>query len=607
MDSQSQASSTGVSSTSAMNIHGADAGDDSNNNNNSSNNDSNNNNNTSTIILPPNFIEDPATFLTSIASAPPTSQGISLLAGPVSKWFMTTASSNQMGQGQQHHPAKHVAHIYLSAAATQLRVNKHQANVQPMVSVAAAASVGRRSALGAMASAILGARATTGTANDNNNNNNNTATARDAEQEKTQNRHRNETLTAVEAAVMLCSDNREAIVNSGILPVLAQIVTDSSSSSMTMTTNNNNNASNNSSSNNNNSKNEASIATSLSSISASSSKSYPPLNPAHNVFLQCVIVAEQYQYVEGIRGSWPRPTSNLKDVSIVLRYYYLRGIFHFGCSDYAMAHRCWWTCLSIPADDGCSVIAVNAWKKMTLVQPLFNNNAGTIASSKVHPATRLPKCMPKLPTSLSNLHSSQKFRLARSFAAAESKEEEKKDGMLVYKKLGPAVEAGDRQAVEILVRSHESILQADGNLELVRQCIRRVREVQVQTASKLFSVTSIAILARRWNATPEEVTQQLSDAIGIVPCLIEDDGTVAFPDNQDISCNTTSTQSLDLTQWMKLLERMQQLDVDISTNSKYNALIRKEEKGGGNNSGSGAMISDIFAAAGAGPQGVEDF
>jgi hypothetical protein len=594
MDSQSQASSTaGVSSSSAMNIHGADAGDNSNNS--SSNNDSNNNNN-STIILPPNFIEDPATFLTSIASQPPSSQRISLLAGSVSRWFMTAASSNQMGPGQ-HHPAKHVAHIYLSAAATQLRLNKNQVNVQPMagIAVAAAASVGSRSALGAMASAILGARATTGTAN------NNTATARDVEQEKNQNRHRNETLAAVEAAAMLCSDNREAIVNSGILPVLAQIVTDSSSSSMT--TNNNN--SNDSSNNNININNEASIATSLSSLSASSSKSYPPLNPAHNVFLQCIIVAEQYQYVEGIQGSWPRPSSALKDVSIVLRYYYLRGIIHFSCRDYAMAHRCWWTCLSVPADDGCSVIAINAWKKVTLVQPLLNNNTGTTASSKVHPATRLPKCMPKLPTSLSDLHLSPKFRLARSLVA-ESKEEEKKNNMLVYTKLGPAVEAGDRQAVETLVRTHESILQADGNLDLIRQCIRRVREVQVQTASKLFSVTSVSILARRWNATPEEVTQQLLDAIGIVPCQIEEDGTILFPDNEDISCNTSSTQSLDLTQWMKLLERMQQLDVDMSTNSKYNALIRKE-KGGGNSSGSGAMLSDIFAAAGAGPQGVEDF
>ena len=598
MDSQSQASSTaGVSSSSAMNNHSADAGDNSNNS--SSNNDSNNNNNNnnSTIILPPNFIDDPATFLTSIASQSPSSQGISLLAGPVSRWFMTAAaSSNQMGQPGQHHPAKHVAHIYLGAAATQLRVSKNQVNVPPLagvttVAATATASVGSRSALGAMASAILGARATTGTAN-----NNNTATARDAEQEKIQNRCRNETLAAVEAAAMLCSDNREAIVNSGILPVLAQIVTDSS---------NNNNS--NDSSNNNNINNETSIATSLSSLSASSSKAYPPLHPAHNVFLQCIIVAEQYQYVEGIRGSWPRPSSALKDVSIVLRYYYLRGIVHFSCRDYAMAHRCWWTCLSVPADDGCSAIAISAWKKVTLVQPLLNNNnTGSTASSKVHPATRLPKCMPKLPTKLSDLHSSSKFRLARSLAA-ESKEEEKKDNMLVYTKLGPAVEAGDRQAVETLVRTHESILQADGNLELVRQCIRRVREVQVQTAAKLFSVTSVAILARRWNATPEEVTQQLLDAIGIVPCQIEEDGTVVFSDNEDISCNTGSTQSLDLTQWMKLLERMQQLDVDISTNSKYKTLIRKEEKGGGNSSGSGTMISDIFAAAGAGPQGVEDF
>ena len=555
MDSQPQASATGVSTSKA------EAGRNSNNN--SSNDISLN---TGSVVLPPAFLEDPSTFLTLISSQPSSFEGISLLAGPISKWFLAAPSS--VG-----HPAKHVAYLYLSAAASQLR--EGQDNVQP---IAAASSVGS-SALGAMASAILGARATTGTANGA------ITIARDTEKEKTRSKHRTDILAAVEAAAILCSNNGEAVTNSGILPVLAHMVTYSMLSSSLTT-------------NTSSTKNEASIATSLSSLSASSSKSFPNLNLAHIAFLQCAIAAEKYRYAESIiSGTWPRPTSALRDVSTVLRYYYLRGMIHFGSRDYALAHRCWWTCLSVPSDDGCSPIAVNAWKKLTLVQPLRNNNTSTTASSRVHPATRLPKCMPKLPTRGSD---SSKFRLA---GFAESKEEEK-DDVSVYIKLGPAVVAGDRQTVETLVRTHESTLTADGNLEMVRECVRRVREIEVITASELFTVTSITILARRWNVSPEEVSQQLSDAIEIVPCRVEEDGTVVFL-NEDISC--ANNQSLgDLTEWMKLLEHMQELDVDLSSSSKYNALIRKEENSGGSGSGSGTMISEMIPAA-AGPQGVEDF
>mmetsp|Transcript_28713 Transcript_28713/g.32190 ORF Transcript_28713/g.32190 Transcript_28713/m.32190 type:complete len:560 (+) Transcript_28713:146-1825(+) len=559
MNSQPQASATSVSTSMAMNIPGADAGHNSNNN--SSNDISLN---TGSVIFPPAFLEDPSTFLTSISSQPSSSEGISLLAGPVSKWFLAAPSS--MG-----HPAKHVAYLFLSAAASQLR--EGQDNVQPMA--ATTGNVGS-STLGSMASAILGARATTGT-------NAAITIARDTEKEKTRSKHRAEILAAVEAAAILCSSNGEAVTNSGILPVLAQIVTYSmSSSSLPTNTSSTNNA--------------ASIATSLSSLSASSSKSFPNLNLAHISFLQCAIAAKQYLYAEGIiSGTWPRPTSALRDVSAVLRYYYLRGMIHFGCRDYASAHRCWWTCLSVPSDDGCSPIAVNAWKKLTLVQPLRNNNASTTASSRVHPATRLPKCMPKLPTRGSD---SSKFRMA---GFAESKEEEK-DDISVYIKLGPAVVAGDRQTVEKLIRTHESTLTADGNFEMSLECIRRVKEIEVTIASKLFTVTSITILARRWNVSPEEVLQQLSDAVEIVPYRVEEDGTVVFL-NEVLSC--ANNQSLgDLTEWMKLLERMQELDVNLSTSPKYNALIRKEGKSGG--SSSGAMISEMIPAA-AGPQGVEDF
>ena len=509
-------------------------------------------NSSNNIVLPPAFLEDSSAFLTSIASQPPSHKGISLLAGPVSKWFVSGVSAST----EQQHPAKHIAGIYLNAAASQLRENPNQNNVQAVTANNTASST-----LGSMASAILGSRVTTGTSNSN-------------EQDKTRTKCRLETLAAVNAAAILCSCNREAITNSGILPVLAQISTKSMMPSSST-------------------KNDASLATSLSSLPASSSKSFPTLNTVQNVFLQCAVAAGQYAYAEGIiRGTWPCPSSALKDVSIVLRYYFLRGIIHFGCQDYTLAHRCWWTVLSIPSDDGCSPIAVNAWKKLILVQPLLlvSNDSSSTASSSIPPATRLPKCVPKLPNRGSD---SSKFYIDFT----ESKEEET-DDISIYKKLGPAVKAGDRQTVETLVRNHESVLVADGNLGMAQDCIRRVREVQVLIASKRFSVSSIAILSRQWKISFEEVSQQLLDANKIVPCQLEEDGTVVFPDADSTYAN--NQQSLgDLTQWMKLLERMQQLDMDISTNSKYSSSIRRDDKSAG--SSSGAMMSEMFTA------GVEDF
>lgn len=143
-----------------------------------------------------------------------------------------------------------------------------------------------------------------------------------------------------------------------------------------------------------------------------------------------------------------------------------------------------------------------------------------------------------------------------------------------------------------------AVLAADGNMGMAQNCLRRVKELQVRTASKMFSVTSIQILARRWNVTPEEASQQLSDAMesGAVPCRLEEDGTVVFISPNDSVSNSSSENWADLTGWMKLLERMQRIDVDLSISSKYNAVKRKEDKG---------MIGDMIGTVG--PRGVEEF
>ncbi len=307
---------------------------------------------------------------------------------------------------------------------------------------------------------------------------------------------------------------------------------------------------------------------------------------------------------------------------------------HYGCGrdHYALAHRCWWTCLSIPVDV-VSTTAIQAWKKLSLVQPLLDINdhnregretsgadiidmnndgdsnitstdnlgASTLGKKKIkaRPGIRLPKCTPKgLSKSIRALVDSSTGRSKGESSQANVEESRERDLYSVYTHLGPAVEAVDRASAEILVRVHENVLTADGNMDMARNCLRRVKELQVRIASTMFSITSIQILARRWKVTPEEASRQLSDAVesGVVPCRVEEDGTVVFLPPKGTAIINTRTTLTDLTAWMKLLERLQRMDVDLSISSKYSTMKRKEDKG---------MAGEMIGTAG--PRGVEEF
>ena len=86
-------------------------------------------------------------------------------------------------------------------------------------------------------------------------------------------------------------------------------------------------------------------------------------------FCQVALLAEQYRFAaRALEGTWPRPSSTIS-VRHVLRYYLLRGMIHGGCNDWTMAIRCFWTCLSVPAEI-VSALGIAAWKKLVLVQCL---------------------------------------------------------------------------------------------------------------------------------------------------------------------------------------------------------------------------------------------
>ncbi|KAG7338958.1 hypothetical protein IV203_016234 [Nitzschia inconspicua] len=499
---------------------------------------------TSSLMLPPAFVEDPAGYLTSVASRQPSRQGIGMISGAIAKWFVaaapksvmgTTPSSNGDGTANAApHPAAQFAAHYLRAAAVHL-----QSSTQ--------------------------------------------ATVGNVEQETLKKKCQFEVLEAVGAAATLCT-NRTAISSSGILPTLEQMMVqgqfDADAASPFV----------------------LDVASSRPGLSSkggpfsSSSSFYPPLQQAGVEFLQCAILSEQYRYAaRSVEGTWPRPTSGVT-IKTVLRYYYLRGIVHLGCGDYTMAHRCWWTCLSVPAD-ACSAIMVAAWKKLSLVQPLLDRYRGASnvfqkKSSTSADATRFPRSMSKA--------------VGRMLTTAR---ENRDEAVLLYSQLGPATEKGNMELVKTLIETHSTILKSDGNYGLAQECLKRVQQNLVWEASQLFSVVSVTQLAQRWKISPDHVPQRLIGSL--VPCQLEDDGMVVFGiggstgigTNQGgipeaISQPHTDTCWTDLSQWMQLSERLQHLDASISTSTRYHALTRKEKKGGAD-SGETSVLGLL-------PRGVQD-
>lgn len=508
----------------------------------------------SSLVLPPAFVEDPAGYLTDVASQRPSRRGMASLAGAVAKWFVAAAPQSMMetmmgaasgggaaAEDEAPHPAVHVSSHYLRAAAVQLQDGINQ-------------------------------------------------TAGNVEQEMVKTKHQYEVLEAVGAAATLCT-TRAAIFSTGILPTLSQLMAHSQSTAAATS---------------------SLVAMAAAAVtgptlsppsSSSSSSSYPAIQHAGVEFLQCAILSEQYRFAARlVDGTWPRPNKTV-NVKTVLRYYYLRGMVHYGSGDYVMAHRCWWTCLAVPAE-ACSAVMVAAWKKLSLVQPLLDRSRGVSNAYYGHKSTgavttRFPKSMPKA--------------MARLLASGK---EDREDNVTLYTQLGPATELGKIEVVTSLIQTFEELLKSDGNYGMAQACLKRVRQNQVWEASQLFSVVSVSQLAKRWKIAPEQVPRRLLEAQ--VPCRLEDDGMVVFgPDDplnaSDATRNSGAPTGLpqpanrppanaswtDLSEWMQVLERLQYLDVVISTSSKFQALAKKEEKGGG--SSRDPSITGML------PRGVQEF
>jgi hypothetical protein len=162
-------------------------------------------------------------------------------------------------------------------------------------------------------------------------------------------------------------------------------------------------------------------------------------------------------------------------------------------------------------------------------------------------------------------------------------------------------------------QSAHPFLAADGNCGLAQECLKRARCNQVWQMSQLYSAVSFEQLSRRWDIPVGQVAGRLMEASTVdgprgttrsVRFHLEQPGACAGgashidigrtvvvfeqDEEEDIASNggvislaPSSFASLsDLGDWMKLLERVQLLDVSIGTNSKYYSLTKRDSKSG---------------------------
>lgn len=326
-------------------------------------------------------------------------------------------------------------------------------------------------------------------------------------------------------------------------------------------------------------------------------------------FLQCALLAEHYRYASRlIADSWPRPNGTV-NVKQVLRYFYLRGMIHLGCQDIVMAHRCFWTCLSIPAEIN-SKIMIEAWKKLVLVQCLQTDASSPAASDPGKKITaRLPKSMPNClgrllasykeagnaPMGGKNKGASSSGRGPAAVAQQQHQQQQHKlaaIGVTCYMDLVAAFHGSDKAKMESVQQQYQANFQFDGNWGLVQQCHTKLVQNQVVRLSKLYSVVPLTKCAEILQLpSVEQVTKALCQSH--VPCEIQDDGMVEFMENSGTAAESKMESLVDLSEWIHLLQNVQTLDIGISTSPKYHALARKEL--------SGMEGKDV------GPRGVDDF
>lgn len=274
-----------------------------------------------------------------------------------------------------------------------------------------------------------------------------------------------------------------------------------------------------------------------------------------------------------------------------------------GCTNWTMAVRCFYACLSVPGEI-VSAISLAAWKKLVLVQCIIQ--ADRMISTGAAGPLQLPKGAPKaLSKFLSTATTPIKHTPGPSAvnpedhetmhmieSEGESQPLQQVDnpshlyGVKLYRDLVVAFVRRDRIVWDKTVNDYEALFVGDGNLGLVKQVESEFVKRQVYHYSRIYSTLPMTNLASFLNLSVPHVERLLLQlSVERVWAIEISNGVINFPKLQP-------RLDFDAIELMEMTKLVAKLDLAAESNGKYIAFTKK----------------DAAAAADpkSGPRGVED-
>ena len=290
------------------------------------------------------------------------------------------------------------------------------------------------------------------------------------------------------------------------------------------------------------------------------------------IFDSCVF----FRYAADFADRYPVFTVNHKLSSLsaeqFLRYFFLLGNVYCGCNRWSDGIKCYNICLTVPSQ-AVSSITVAAYKKLLFASLLSKSKKPTIP-----PGTSIP--------------------VSRFISTANEK------GVKEYNELADAFCANDTGKYRMRMNNMSKRLHSDGNFGLANILLESIRPNMVKNIANIYEVISLSKLSGKLGFDSNEETEALiiqMVANGQCHAKVDQElSSVHFElkeELENIDDDIVLMKIIEQTRsCMELAERVRDLDIALSTSTKYQSKLFN--KGKPNNQvhtgGDGAGDGDVF-------------
>ncbi len=362
-----------------------------------------------------------------------------------------------------------------------------------------------------------------------------------------------------------------------------------------------------------------------------------PLTPAHVEFLQCSILASQYNIAKRfvqenpIHSVLPKASLSPEDF---LRYHYLLGMVYLGCDDYSSAISAFQICLTVPSKI-VSAISIEAMKKMMLAKCLNlyheDEKSQSIKSNSSYQQQRKKDRSGSSRRSVSKTNSREgedtgylalvkqicdmpnavSTSVFKFFTSSDTSNELLlQESIQIYESLVRAFVALDLTVFQKCLKEGQEKLEADGNMGLAKQLLMLMQYRSVRNISCIYEAIPLSKLAKKLGfedgisgiskaeslllqiALRQKCSGSTSVLHSHIDFTIDSDSSVVYFYEVGFECGgdtdlaerekaqTELTKRLMTS--MNLAERITNMEIDVTCSSKYQAIVSREnpEKGG---------------------------